>query len=127
LLRGHLGKSGKYYPTYHCDKRGHYFRIPKHELRATVAKFIGSLRISQDHIDNFIAVIEADYWHKHQQSLKNNLQTLDDHIKSLQLEVIDIASKIKFVSSQSTIKYIEEDIMRIAKQIKDLEDEKEKR
>jgi hypothetical protein len=43
------------------------------------------------------------------------------------LEVIDIASKIKFVSSQSTIKYIEEDIMRIAKQIKDLEDEKEKR
>lgn len=49
------GKSGKYYPAYHCDKRGHYFRIPKQELENTVAEFIGSLQVSQAHIDDVIA------------------------------------------------------------------------
>jgi site-specific DNA recombinase len=120
------GKSGKYYPAYHCDKRGHYFRIPKQELEATVAEFIGSLQVSQDHIDDVVAVIKAD-WQKRQRSLEQELETLESHIKGLQLETKETANKIKFVTNETTIKYIEEDIMRLEKQIEGLSAEKAKK
>ena len=32
------GKSGKHYPAYHCDRRGHYFRVTKQELEDGVAE-----------------------------------------------------------------------------------------
>ena len=120
------GKSGKYYPAYHCDKRGHYFRIPKKELEDTVTEFISSLQVSKEHIDNVIAVIEAD-WQKRQENLEKELETLELHIKGLRLEAKETANKIKFVSSEATIKYIEEDIVRIEQQVKDLESEKAKK
>lgn len=40
------GKNGKYYPAYHCSNHGHYFRVPKDELEATVAGFIGLIKPS---------------------------------------------------------------------------------
>lgn len=113
------GKMGKYYPAYHCDKRGHYFRIPKQELESTVAEFIGSIRISQAQIDAVMEVIEAE-WSKRQLSLEKELETLEAHIQGLRLEAEATASKIRLVESETTIKYIEEDIMRIEQQIKEL-------
>ena len=120
------GKTGKYYPAYHCHKRGHYFRLPKKELENTVAEFISSIQISQNHIDTVIAVIEAE-WRKRQQSLEQELQTLESHIQGLRLEAKETASKIKFVTSETTIKYIEEDIVRIEQQMNELTLEKAKK
>lgn len=120
------GKSGKHYPAYHCDKRGHYFRVPKKELEDTVTEFIGSIRVSKEQISTLLNVIEAE-WNKRQQSIEKELDTLEAHIQGLEIEAQATARKIRLVESEETIKYIEEDIMRIKKQIKDLQVAKEKK
>jgi len=120
------GKTGKHYPAYHCDKRGHYFRVPKKELEDRVAEFISGVRVSPEQVDKVLAVIEAE-WQKREQSLKAELETLDAHIKGLRTEANMTASKIKLVSNETAIKYIEEDIVRIEQQIKELEAVKTKK
>ena len=46
------GKLGKYYSAYHCNKRGHYFRVPAKDLEKTVEDFIRSLNFTQEYIDD---------------------------------------------------------------------------
>lgn len=110
------GKNGKHYPAYHCSNHGHYYRVPKQKLEDTIAEFIGSLKVSQDHIDTVISVIEAE-WQKRQQTLQDELQSLEGRINELKLEAKATVDKIKVLSSETAIKYMEEDIMRIEKQI----------
>ena len=114
------GKSGKHYPAYHCDKRGHYFRVPKKELEDRVNEFINGIRVSPEQVDRVLNVIEAE-WNKREQALKQELETLDSHIQGLRTEIDMTGSKIKLVSNETAIKYIEEDIVRIEQQIKELE------
>jgi hypothetical protein len=120
------GKSGKHYPAYHCDKRGHYFRVPKKELEDRVNEFINGIRVSPEQVDRVLKVIEAE-WKKREQALKQELETLDSHILGLRTEIDMTGSKIKLVSNETAIKYIEEDIVRIEQQIKELEATKMKK
>ncbi len=120
------GKSGKHYPAYHCDKRGHYFRVPKKELEDRVNEFINGIRVSPEQVDKVLAVIEAE-WKKREQALKQEVETLDSHILGLRTEIDMTGSKIKLVSNETAIKYIEEDIVRIEQQIKELEATKMKK
>ena len=41
------GKTGKYYSYYHCDKRGHKFRVTKEDLETKVYDFINDLVFSK--------------------------------------------------------------------------------
>lgn len=117
------GKSGKYYPAYHCSNHGHYYRIPKQELEATIAQFIGSLRLSQEHIDAVLGLIETEY-HKRQQRAENEVQALEIRISELQEEARLTAKKIKLLNNETTIAYIEEEVMKLEKQIAALTQEK---
>lgn len=38
------GRLGKYYPAYHCNKRGHYFRVPRDQFDKTIRKFIKNIK-----------------------------------------------------------------------------------
>jgi site-specific DNA recombinase len=49
------GKTGQYYSYYHCDKRGHKFRVKKEELELRVLEFVGGLEFSQQDIDTLFA------------------------------------------------------------------------
>ncbi len=120
------GKSGTYYPAYHCSNHGHYFRVTKQELEDTIAEFISSIRISQDHIDTVMSVIEAE-WVKRQQNLEQELETLESHISELRVEADMTASKIKLLTNQTAIKYIEEDIVRIESQINALSEQRDRK
>ena len=62
------GKSGKYYPAYHCDKRGHYLRYLKRSWRIESLSSLALYGCSEEQIDNVMEVIEAE-WHKREQSL----------------------------------------------------------
>ena len=48
---------GGYYPAYHCDHRGHYFRKTKKEFDATIENFVKNLRISDDYIDALMSAV----------------------------------------------------------------------
>ena len=45
------GRKGKYYPAYHCNKRGHYFRVSTTDFDETIATFVKSLNITPEYVE----------------------------------------------------------------------------
>ena len=120
------GKSGKYYPAYHCTTRGHHYRVSKQELEATVGSFIHNLILSEKHIEPVLKAVAAEWTLRNQGQLQE-LQGIDDRIAELRTDAVATMDKIRVLSSPTTIKFMEEDLMRIEKQIESLNDEKAKK
>lgn len=120
------GRSGKLYPAYHCSNRGHSYRISKQELEQTAAEFVSNLIVSDDQID---AITEAitDEWQARQHDSKATLLSLEQRIAELEMEAKLTIEKIKILHSETAINYMEEDIMRIEKQITELTAERDTR
>ncbi len=113
------GKMGKYYPAYHCNKRGHYFRVSKKDFDNEIYQFVKSLHITQEYIDELMkAVLEE--WNKRQITVTNDKDLIDNKIAKLQTNARSIADKIGILSSETAIKYMEEDLEKIDDQIKEL-------
>ena len=115
----------KYYPAYHCDKRGHYFRKPKQEFDETIEAFVKSLDVSPQYIDNLLSLVN-DQFDKRQLEIHKDAITMDLQITSLRNQVRQAVNKIKMLNSEATIKYMEEDIMRLEEEIKTLTIERQK-
>lgn len=120
------GKTGKYYPAYHCSHYGHYYRIPKQELEDTVAAFIRNLTVSGDHMDAVLGAVAAE-WNLRNQSQLQALQDIDNRIAELRTSAVATMDKIRVLSSPAALKFMEEDLVRIEKQIDILSDEKAKK
>lgn len=115
----------KYYPAYHCDKRGHYFRKPKQEFDETIEAFVKNLDVSPEYIDELLAKVN-DSFDKQQLDIHKDAIAMDLQITSLQTQVRQAINKIKMLNSETTIKYMEEDIMRLEEEIKSLTTERQK-
>jgi site-specific DNA recombinase len=113
------GKNGNYYPAYHCDKRGHYFRVPKQEFEDSVVEFIANFKIAPDRLEKLFKAIEIA-WKRTNTEYKIGIQALDNQVEELRQQAIVSVEKIKVLSSDTAIKYMEEDIMKIEKQIETL-------
>jgi site-specific DNA recombinase len=113
------GKNGKYYPAYHCDKRGHYFRVPKQELEDSVVQYIANFKIAPDHLEKLFVAIEVA-WERTNTEYSAGIQALDNRVEELKQQAMVSVEKIKVLSSNTAIKYMEEDIMKIEKQITEL-------
>lgn len=114
------GKLGKYYPAYHCNKRGHYFRVPSKDFEATIAQFVRNLDITPNYIDQLKTLV-LDLWNQRQEELQDNTDNLDTKILELRAAAKATAEKIRFLSSETAIKYMEEDLIKIEQEIKELE------
>lgn len=113
------GKMGKYYPAYHCNKRGHYYRVAKKDFNDDIYNFVKGLHISQEYIDELMnAVVEE--WNKRQITVTNDKDNLDKKIAQLQMEARLTADKIKMLSSETAIKYMEADLVEVENKIKEL-------
>ncbi len=118
------GKLGKYYPAYHCNKRGHYFRVPKAEFETNVREFAKNIKLTPKFIQDVTnAVIEE--CNKREKEETSHAVNYDQQISSLQLEAEAVVNKIKFLSSEVAIKSMEGVLMKIDSKIKQLEAEKE--
>lgn len=53
------GRMGKLYPAYHCNKRGHYFRVPKKDFEQTITSFVHRVNYDKTQIDALLAAIET--------------------------------------------------------------------
>lgn len=120
------GKSGKRYPAYHCSNHGHYYRVPKQELEDTVKAFISNLTVSNERIDAVMNAIAAE-WNMRNQSYLGEVQGIDERIAELNKDIKANVAKLRAVESVTVIKFIEEDIIRIEQQIKDLQALKSKK
>lgn len=119
------GQNGTLYPAYHCDK-GHYFRVPKAELEATVADFIKCVTLPQEQIDLITSKVMAE-WDRRQERIAADIAIYDQQIKGLEIEAEATARKLKMVESETAIKYMEADLMKIEKKVRELKIEKDKK
>jgi hypothetical protein len=117
------GKSGKYYPAYHCTKHGHTLRVPKAQLDSVVDDFVANLVVSDKAVEDVMSVIEV-VWKQRQEMTERVASGLDERIAQLHIEVEQSVAKLKMLSSETAIKYMEEDLMKTEQQIKQLENEK---
>ena len=119
------GRLGKYYPAYHCNKRGHYFRVPKEEFNKTVTNFIKNIKIAPGYTDALEKAV-INEWDKRKLELDRDKIDIDSRISELKVQAKITADKIKYLNSEVAIKYIEEDLVKIDNQIGDLLTEKSK-
>lgn len=119
------GRLGKYYPAYHCNKRGHHFRVPKGDFDETVKKFIENVRVSPEYIESISQAVIAE-WDRRQEEKISDGADIDVRIAELKSQAKLIADKIKFLNSEIAIKYVEEDLIKIEEQITELAAEKAK-
>ena len=119
------GRLGKYYPAYHCNKRGHYFRVPKADFEKTITKFVKGLSISQEYIDELVSVVTEE-WNKRQLEDIKDKVNIDSKISALKTQSQMTIEKIKLLNSEVAIKYMEEELVKIELEIADFQAEKEK-
>ncbi len=118
------GKSGKYYPAYHCSNRGHYFRVPKDDMDDKITQFIARIKVNQDQIDLLLDTVRAEF--ERRQSLSGaDKATIESHITALQGEAEAAIGKIMLLSNPTAIAYIEKEIESIHSKITKLEKEKQ--
>lgn len=120
------GRHGKYYPGYHCNKRGHYFRVPKARLEDKVYDFTQALIFAPDYIEELITAVKT-VWEKRQQSVYDEESALDDRISLKEAQSLAMVDKLKLLSSETAIKYVEEDLMKLEEEINQLKAERERR
>lgn len=113
------GKMGTYYPAYHCNKRGHYFRVSKKNLNDTVYDFIRSLHVTPEYADKLMKAVLSE-WEKRQKATYQDKTIIENKIKELESSARLIADKIRMLSSETAIRYMEEDLEKIEKQMAEL-------
>src|SRR3990167_837974 len=119
------GRLGKYYPAYHCNKRGHYFRVSKKNLEETVSKFVKNINLSQNYIDALVNTVSSEWDNRHTETNKDQIN-IDARILELRTQAKLSFNKIKFLSSEVAIKYMEQDLVKTENEIAQLLIEKEK-
>jgi DNA invertase Pin-like site-specific DNA recombinase len=118
------GKS-KYYPVYHCCHRGHHFRKPKPEFDDTIEAFVKALKVSDDYIEALLDGVGRAF-DRQQLVINRDAVTIDLRITEIRNQIKHAVDKIKYLSSEATIKYMEEDIVKLEAEISDLMVEREK-
>lgn len=116
------GKMGKYYPAYHCSRGEHYFRVPQTEFDAKIDNFVKSIEVAPEHIETLIGMIEVS-WTAHQQQSVQDDQKLIEQRTALEAQIRVTVDRMKVVTSETAIKYMEEDIVNAEKQIKVLDNQ----
>lgn len=118
------GRHGGYYPAYHCDGRGHYFRKTKKEFDETIENFIKNITVAPEYIDALISKM-GEQLDKQLIELHKDAVTIDLRIANLQEQIRQSIDKIKYLSSATAIKYMEEDIEKMESEINELQTKRE--
>jgi site-specific DNA recombinase len=119
------GRHGKYFPAYHCDQRGHKFRVKKRDFDQTVVEFVQGIQIAPKFVEMLSSAVLTE-WEERQAMLRTDELHIDAKIKELRTQIQLAVDKIKFLSSDIAIKYIEEEIVKLEAEISGLMIEKEK-
>ena len=118
------GKLGKYYPAYHCNKRGHYFRVPLKEFNQTIKDFISKLEISPSYIEELKEYV-IKVWETRKTEIKKDQINVENKMLELENQAKNIVSKFKIISSETAIKYLEKDLEKIEQEKRELKHAKQ--
>ena len=118
------GKTGKYYPAYHCSNKGHYFRVPKDQMDERIAQFIGRVKINQEQVDVLLSTIRKEFERRQALSGDDDKAILR-RIQALKNEAEAALCKIMLLSNATAIAYLENEIDQIHQKIVKLEKERQ--
>jgi site-specific DNA recombinase len=118
------GKTGKYYPAYHCSNKGHYFRIPKDQMDQKIVQFVQRIKINDQQIDVLITTIRQEF-DKRQSMSGVDQQAVEKQIHALKRQAEATVSKIMLLSNPTAIAYLEKEVELIEQKIIKLEKEKQ--
>lgn len=114
------GRNGKLYPAYHCDQRGsNHIRKSKQEFDNAIEAFVKSIEISPEYIDELFTLV-GEAFDKQLLDVHKESVAIDLRLVQLREQIRLSVDKIKMVSSETTIKYLEEDIVKLENEIADL-------
>lgn len=116
------GKLGKHYPAYHCSRDGHYFRVSKPEFDKTIEDFVRAITIKPEYVDDVIAAI-AELWRERQTKQIDASRQRLEHRDSLQSQIKATVDRMRIVTSETALKYLEEDIVSVEKELAELDEE----
>lgn len=119
------GKSGKYFPAYHCN-RGHYFRVSLKDFDKTIEDFVLNIEFTPEYLKRF-KVLFLERWNQKQKDVVDETKNIDEQISKIDTEIVSNKNKIKSLSSPEVISMIEEDILKLIEQKKRLEEDKKKK
>lgn len=114
------GKKGVYYPAYHCARNGHYFRVSKPEFDKNIEDFIRIITIKPEYIDNVIEAI-AQLWKERMADQFDAQQRRLEHRESLQGQIRSTVDRMRVLSSESALKFLEEDIVSVEKELAEVD------
>ena len=120
------GKSGKYYPAYHCNKRGHYFRVSLGEFNEAIENFVVGLNITPEYAEK-LKQHTLKLWKEKLKTLEKDAQQLDNKISALKVTSEGTVNKIRQLSSDVAIRYMEEDLIKVEGEIQQLEEQKKQK
>ncbi|PIQ73421.1 hypothetical protein COV58_02630 [Candidatus Roizmanbacteria bacterium CG11_big_fil_rev_8_21_14_0_20_36_8] len=106
------GKMGKYYPAYHCNKRGHYFRVSKGDFDSTIAEFVKGLKFEPDYAEKLMEAVMQE-WAKRRENTQEDKLVIEKKIIELENSSRLIADRIHILGSETAIRYMEEDLAKI--------------
>lgn len=112
------GKTGKYYSYYHCDKRGHKFRVSKEDLETKIYSFIDGMTLSQERIDKVFAIVRKKY-EQHISTYEAQTVALNGQITTLEAKARELTRSFATIAP-SAQKYVNEELEDIDLQIKRL-------
>lgn len=119
------GRLGKYYPAYHCSKDGHNFRVPKGVFEDTIKKFVQGIDIAPGYTEALVQAVLTE-WDKRQLEIHKDDVSVDQRITELKTQAKMTVDKIKLLTSEVAIKYMEEDLVKMDQQIAELLEEKQR-
>ena len=119
------GKLGKYYPAYHCNKRGHYFRVSKDDFDKTITKFVQGINLAPGFSDALVNAV-LNEWDKRESMVNTDETNLDSRIMELKTQETLTGGTLKYLTSEVGVKYVEQELVKIASSIAELMTQKEK-
>lgn len=118
------GKLGKYYPAYHCNKRGHYFRVPKTQFEDALTDFVKKIKIAPEYIDALEKAVITE-WEKRQAELGQDEAAIDKRIADLESQSQVIVNKLTVLTHEVSIKHMEKELVKVEDQIAELRTQKD--
>ena len=118
------GGGGKKYPAYHCYQWGHNFRISKEALEHRVDEFMGGLQLSPQYVDKCLEHIGTTI-DKLNDQYNGQIGRFDNQILELKRELDNTIQKLKVLSSPTAIKCMEDELVRLEREVAGLEHQKQ--
>lgn len=110
------GKSGKYFPAYHCSRNHKSFRVPTKEFEETITNFVKQLKITDASIELFKTTV-LEEWNRRIATNQKDCSNLQNKILELKAQSKMIAEKIPMLTSTLAIKLLEEQLEGISAQM----------